>query len=91
MAIKALGKKLTEAELYAPDLDEGELDVEYYLIPDSEGISDPYLKKAWNEAKRLIESGELENEESSNGVAPKVKPSPFRKGNPPQSRQFIGE
>lgn len=34
-----------EAILNAPDLNEGEMDVEHYTLPSSDGITDPYLKK----------------------------------------------
>ncbi len=54
MAIKPSGRKLSEAELYSPDLDEGELDVEHYLVPDGSGFKDPYMRKAWDEALRLL-------------------------------------
>ena len=58
MGIKALGRKLSEAELYAPDLDEGVLDVEHYLVPQSDS-KDDYLREVWNEAARMVNAGEV--------------------------------
>lgn len=37
--------ELTEAQLNAPDLDEGEVDVENYLVPDGSHVEDPYLRE----------------------------------------------
>lgn len=55
MAVQHDSQKLTEAELYAPDLDEdGELDVERYSLPSYDG-DDPYLAEVWGAAKELIE------------------------------------
>jgi hypothetical protein len=55
MAIKASGRKLTEAELNAPDLDDdGNLDVEHYLLPDASGITDPYLRDVWETVRRTM-------------------------------------
>jgi len=51
MATKAGERKLSEAELNAPDLDDdGNLDVEHYPIPDGSGIKDEYLRSIWDEA-----------------------------------------
>ena len=61
MASKPLGRKLNEAELNAPDLDEGVLDVETYPVPDGSNIDDPGLRAAWDEARRLIETGEIDH------------------------------
>ena len=56
MAIKTGERELTEAEIYAPDLDEGVVDVETYLIPDGSEIADPYLQRIWAGAKAMIEA-----------------------------------
>jgi hypothetical protein len=59
MATKTTGRRLTEAELNAPDLDdEGNFDVEYFPVPSSEGIEDPELKEAWKEAMRILDGNE---------------------------------
>jgi len=58
MATKISSRKLSEEEIYAPDLDEdGELDVEHYAIPLADG--DSPLAQAWNEAVRLIDTGQI--------------------------------
>lgn len=62
MAIKALGRKLTDAELNAPDLDEGERDVETYLVPDGANITDPYLRAVWQEAADAVNGKTLPKE-----------------------------
>jgi len=62
MAIKTGERQLTEAEIYAPDLDEGVVDVETYPIPDGSEIADPYLQRIWANAKAMIESGEVSEE-----------------------------
>lgn len=54
MASKALHHELTEAELNAPDLDEGERDVETFLMPDASGIADPYLREVWEDAVKAL-------------------------------------
>ena len=62
MAVKAdgSGRRLSEAELNAPDLDDdGELDVETYLLPSVDGIEDPYLADVWEAAL-----GEMDNEDT---------------------------
>jgi len=48
---------LSEAELYAPDLNEGELDVDYYRVPDESAIPDPYLRSVWEAALQLLDDG----------------------------------
>jgi hypothetical protein len=58
MAIKTGERQLTEAEIYASDLDEGIVDVETYPIPDGSEIADPYLRRIWAGAKAMIEGGE---------------------------------
>lgn len=58
MAIKALGRKLSDAELNAPDLDEGEHDVETYLVPDGMDIEDSYLRAVWQEVAAAM-NGEV--------------------------------
>ena len=56
MAVKTTGRKLTEAEMNAPDLDDdGNLDVEHYELPDGDSITDPYLRKVWNDAINLVD------------------------------------
>jgi hypothetical protein len=50
-------RKLTEAELNAPDLDdEGELDVEHYPLPSAKGIKSKQLAAAWEEALSLLDA-----------------------------------
>jgi hypothetical protein len=52
MATKVIHRRLSEAELNAPDLDdEGELDVETFPVPDAK---DPALREAWEEAMRIL-------------------------------------
>lgn len=69
MATKTTERRLTEAELNAPDLDdEGNFDVEYFPVPGSEGIEDPELKEAWEEAMRILdEEGDLAEEAGEGG------------------------
>ncbi len=51
MAIKTGGRKLSEAELNAPDLDDdGNPDVETFPVPGGAGIDDDYLRAVWDEA-----------------------------------------
>lgn len=57
---KAIARELTEAELYAPDLDEGELDVEHFPVPEVADVDDPYLREVWAEAARQFNSGEMD-------------------------------
>jgi hypothetical protein len=55
MATKTIHRRLSDAELNAPDLDdEGNLDVEYFPIPSGSGIENPELKAAWDEAIRIL-------------------------------------
>ena len=55
MAVNPDLRKLTE-ELYAPDLDDdGETDVERYLLPAGDEIEDPYLAEVWDAAVQLLE------------------------------------
>ena len=63
MATTDIGRELTEEELYSPDIDEGELDVESYPVPSGDGIEDPYLREVWNEAVRSIEENNVEGED----------------------------
>lgn len=45
-----------EAKLNDPDLDDdGNLDVETFPIPGSEGIDDPYLAEVWDLAIAMID------------------------------------
>lgn len=67
MAIKTTGRKLNEAEMNAPDLDDGQLDVEHYPLPDGSTIEDPYVRAVWEEAVAGL--GEAVGEE----------PIPFRR------------
>ena len=57
MAIKA-GRKLTEADLYAPDLDDGFLNVEHYPLPGGDGIEDQYLRTVWEAAVKMLLDGD---------------------------------
>lgn len=50
-------KGLTEAELYAPDLDEGVLDVEHYSVPVS-GSGDAYMDEVLSNAKAALEESD---------------------------------
>lgn len=62
MAIET--QSLSEAELNAPDIgDDGNLDVETFLLPDASGIDDPYLKEVWELARQQLEDGDLEEDE----------------------------
>ena len=61
MAVKVDKRKLTEAELNAPDLDEdGNIDVERYPVPAGADITDPYLREVWQEAVGLLEAEQPE-------------------------------
>lgn len=56
MAVKATKRQLSEAELYAPDLDDdGELDPEHYPLPAGDEIEDPYLAEVWEKALKELE------------------------------------
>lgn len=57
MAVKTSERGLSEAELYAPDLDEGQEAVERFALPDGGKIEDPYVRRVWDEAVRLVEEG----------------------------------
>lgn len=66
MAIQTDGPKLSEAERNAPDLDDdGNLDVEHYLVPDGDHIKDDYLRSVWEEVSR-----QLNGQEELDGPAP---------------------
>lgn len=55
MAIKSGSRRLSEAELNAPDLDDdGNFDVETYSLPQA-SFDDPYLSQVWEDARRLLE------------------------------------
>ena len=41
--------------------DDGHLDVEHYPIPDGSGITDEYLRRVWDDAISMIESGQLDD------------------------------
>lgn len=69
MAIKSDSRKLSEAELYAPDLDEGEVDVEHYPLPDAGEIEDPYLAEVWEAAVQLLDQNSDEDDEGKDGDA----------------------
>jgi len=49
------GDALTEAELYAPDLDGGEVDIETYICPLAGDETPPYLRDVWNGAMALLD------------------------------------
>lgn len=71
MAVRQTERKLTEAELYAPDLDEdGELDVEHYSIPTGNDAADPYFAEVWDAALKLLDEG----------AAPEDEPESVEKG-----------
>jgi hypothetical protein len=64
VAIRPTKRKLTEAELNAPDLDDdGNLDVEHYPLPDSSGIKDPALAAAWDEMLEMRKRREVDPED----------------------------
>ena len=63
MAVKIAERKLSEAELYAPDLDEGEVDVEHYPLPDAGEIEDPYLAEVWEAAGQLLDQKSYPDED----------------------------
>ena len=51
MAINHKLRKLSEAELNDPDLDDnGEVNVESYPLPSDDEIEDPYLAEVWQAA-----------------------------------------
>ena len=51
MAINPNVRQLTEAELYAPDLDDdGNLDPETFPLSERIDTDDPYLQEVWREA-----------------------------------------
>ena len=50
---------MTEADLYSPDLDEGELDVEHYRLPSVDDVTDPYMKQVWREVLGYFEDGDI--------------------------------
>jgi hypothetical protein len=61
MATKATGRKLSEAELNASDLDDdGNLDVETFPVPDGSAIEDPYLKNVWQRAVKDLDANDEE-------------------------------
>ena len=65
MAVNTELRKLTEEELNNPDFDdEGNLDVESYLLPDAGDIEDPYLAEAWEAALEELEVEEPAAEEA---------------------------
>lgn len=47
------GDDLTAAKFLSEDVDDGEINVEYYLLPNADGIDDPYLKAVWEAAIAL--------------------------------------
>ena len=57
MAIRTDGRELTEEELYSPDLDEGDLDVETFRLPNPDSIDDPYLAELVAEAQSILDEG----------------------------------
>lgn len=59
MASKITESVEKEALLYAPDLDEGELDVETYPIPMPD-TTDPDFLAAWKEARKILASAAAE-------------------------------
>lgn len=64
MAVRETSRKLSEVEIYAPDLDEdGEFDVESYPLPAGDGIEDPYLAEVWDTAVALIGNEPVDEDE----------------------------
>lgn len=76
MAVRTTERKLTEAEINSPDLDEdGELDVERYALPAGDEIEDPYLAETWDAALKLLdeESPPEEEEDEDDGEGGEMK------------------
>lgn len=76
MATRPSIRPLDEPTLYAPDLDEGELDVEHYPIPSGEDIADQYLSRVWKMAQQTLDaqSGDRATDESATGKTPGIWP-----------------
>lgn len=78
MAINTELKKLTEAELNDPDLDDdGEINVESYPLPSGDEIEDPYLAEVWKAAVKQVNQGLAD--ENQLAKTPPVPSSPFGK------------
>lgn len=60
-----MASETTEAELNAPDLDEGQIDVERFTLPDESSITDPYLANVWAEVRDHFSGGDYEAEDES--------------------------
>lgn len=58
MAINPDLPKLSEAEMNSPDIDQdGETDVQYYLVPEKIDSGDQYLDRVWRDAAMEINKG----------------------------------
>jgi hypothetical protein len=51
--------------LNAPDLDEGEVDVERFELPISSGIDDPYLCEVWDEVRESFPGGHYQGDKGN--------------------------
>lgn len=86
MAVRTSSRRLTEAELNAPDLDDdGDFDVEHYplLAADVSAIDDPYLAEVWDAAVKLLEEGPVESAKDTSMLTLKNR-LPIRKSTPDQ-------
>lgn len=82
MASKPSIRHLSEAERYAPDLDDdGNLDPETFPIPTAEGIDDPYLQQVWQAAVEGLDQGEEEMPVAKT-YQPQLGPTRLQKGLP---------
>ena len=54
-----------EAAIETPDIDDGEIDVERYDLPDASEITDPYLRDLWTAVFKKFQGGEYVGEEEA--------------------------
>ena len=66
-AVEVIDDGADDPTLNAPDLDEGEVDVERCELPGSSGIEDSYLRKVWDEVRESFPGGHYEGYEDEGG------------------------
>jgi hypothetical protein len=70
-AVEVIDDGADDPTLNAPDLNEGDVDVERFELPDSSGIDDSYLREVWDEVRESFPGGHYEGNEYE-GADPKA-------------------
>jgi len=71
-AVEVIYDGADDPTLNASDLNEGEVDVERFELPDSSGIDDPHLRAVWDEVRESFPGGHYKGDKSYEGDDPKA-------------------